>query len=82
MTDFNVVSQFYSHKLEQEASVHYQGDTGTVPASPIAFYRGKNGDGRMDRDETVSCRVSTGIKREYTDLASALIQYIRCYIGF
>jgi hypothetical protein len=37
MTDVNVISQFYSHKLEQEASVPYQGVNGKVPASPIAL---------------------------------------------
>jgi hypothetical protein len=36
----------------------------------------------MDLDETVSSRVSNGIKQEYTGLAPALTVYIRCYIGY
>jgi hypothetical protein len=53
-----LLKQFYS----QEASEHYRGVTGTVPASTVA----KLAMVGMDRDETVSCQVYTGINREYT----------------
>jgi hypothetical protein len=59
-------------KLNGEASAHYLEVTGTVPASPVpASPVAKSAMVGMDREETVSRRVSTGINREYIGLTSA-----------
>jgi hypothetical protein len=75
MTDVNVVKQFYSHTLEQGSIGAFPGrhrDSAGITHSLTVATSAMVG---MDRDETVSSRVFTG-------LASALTVKIRCYIGY
>jgi hypothetical protein len=63
--------------LNREASAHYRDSTGITRSLTVV----KSAMVGMDRDETVSSRVSTGINRKYTGLASALTVYIRAISG-
>jgi hypothetical protein len=56
MNDVNVVKQFYSHKLKPGSIKHRRDNTGVTPSLTVA----KSAMVGMDRDETVSSRVSTG----------------------
>jgi hypothetical protein len=82
MIDVNVAKQFYFHKLKSGSIGALPGrhrDRTGITRSLIVV---KSAMAGMDCDETVSSRVSTGINREYTGLASALPVYVRCYIGY
>jgi hypothetical protein len=66
MTDVNVVKQFYSYILEPGSigalPGRHRNNTGTTHSLTVV----KSAMVGMDRDETVSSWVSTGINRDYT----------------